>query len=489
MAIDNNIKHFTAADIEKYHKGFLSNKERHDLEKAAMDDPFLADALEGYAVAGVNVATDIAELKKRLAEKTEDTKVIPLKAAPRNNFRLLRAAVLLAFVAGAGLLIYQFGFNKKETGIAETKKVKKEDNNVSDSGKTTSINPATITAPVSEIKSADGPTTNKNVATTDKETKPGSTTNNNTGEQTPVATGKTGFDDIVVNKPAQAPTVTALPPKVADKKEDKEIVTNKLAEKNEADREEAFKKNKPKNNTQETVVAGGVAKGQSTQQNNRTITTPSRRANEQNNTYSRDQNQNQSTNIFRGRVTDADNNGVPFANVTNVQDNNAGTYTDARGFFNLTYPDSVLTVQVRSIGFENNNVQLRNGVHNNQVVLQDDRKTLSEVVLSKQNSNATARSRDGIMKLEEPEPADGWDKYDTYLTNNLEVPEDLKNRQTSSSEVQVSFEVNKNGEPINFKVEKSLCAKCDKEAIRLVKEGPKWKRKAKKGRTTVTIYF
>ena len=120
MAIDNNIKHFTAADIEKYHKGLLSNKEMHDLEKAAMDDPFLADALEGYAVAQVNVANDIAELKKRLAEKTEKTKVIPLKAASRNNFKILRAAILLAFVAGAGLLIYQFGFNKKETEIAES---------------------------------------------------------------------------------------------------------------------------------------------------------------------------------------------------------------------------------------------------------------------------------------------------------------------------------------------------------------------------------
>jgi hypothetical protein len=123
------------------------------------------------------------------------------------------------------------------------------------------------------------------------------------------------------------------------------------------------------------------------------------------------------------------------------------------------------------------------------VILQDDRKTLSEVVLSKQKPNASARSRDGNMKLEEPEPADGWDNYDTYLTNNLEVPEDLKNKQPASSEVQVSFEVDKNGEPVNIRVEKSLCPSCDKEAIRLVKEGPKWKRKAKKGRTTVTISF
>ena len=64
MAIDNNIKNFTADDIEKYHKGVLSAKEMHDLEKAAMDDPFLADALEGYAVAGVNATAGRQKLPK-----------------------------------------------------------------------------------------------------------------------------------------------------------------------------------------------------------------------------------------------------------------------------------------------------------------------------------------------------------------------------------------------------------------------------------------
>ncbi len=185
---------------------------------------------------------------------------------------------------------------------------------------------------------------------------------------------------------------------------------------------------------------------------------------------------------------------MPFANVTNAQDNNAGTYTDAKGNFTLTYPDSVLSVQVRSIGFENTNVQLRNAAPSNQVVLQDDRKSLSEVVISNQKPNAELRYRNQAMnvKLEEPEPADGWENYDTYLANNLNAPEEVKTKQGggTAGQVQVSFEVNKEGEPVNIKIVKSLCNKCDKEAIRLIKEGPKWKRNAnKKGTTTVTINF
>ncbi len=482
MANDNNIPHFTAADIEKYHKGLLSNKEMHDLEKAAMDDPFLADALEGYAVAGVNAGNDIAELKKRLGDKVEEAKIIPMNAAPRNNFKILRAAVLVAFIAGASLLIYQFGFNKKSGEIAQAEPTKKEEAKNTDTAKPATT-PGTVPSSVIETKSvaekkAEPTKIETAITSTDEETEAGGNTNKSPKGEVTIVTDKKN-DDVVVNKPAPPQPIVSTPQKMADESNNRYKTETKPAAKKEVVRIEAD--TKLKNNNQE--LEKERVKDQAIQQKNRAATT-TRQGEEQNS-----RNQNQPINVFRGQVTDVDNNGVPFANVTNVQDNNAGTYTDARGFFNLTYPDSVLTVQVKSIGFENNNVQLRNAVPNNQVVLQDDRKTLSEVVLSKQKPNATARSRDGNMKLEEPEPADGWDNYDTYLTNNLEVPDNLKNKQTGSSEVQLSFEVDKNGVPANIKVEKSLCAKCDKEAIRLVKEGPKWKRKVKKGRTTVTIYF
>jgi hypothetical protein len=101
------------------------------------------------------------------------------------------------------------------------------------------------------------------------------------------------------------------------------------------------------------------------------------------------------------------------------------------------------------------------------------------------------KRRYGNMKLEgEPEPEDGWDNYDSYLSNNLNIPDEaMRGKPNSGGSVEVSFEVNKFGEPVKFVIEKSLCDKCDQEAIRLIKEGPKWKRKAKKGRTTVTISF
>lgn len=458
MATNNNIQNFTAADIEKYHKGLLSPKEMHDLEKAALDDPFLADAMEGYTVADVNAAADIAELRKRLAEKTkEKSKVIPINSG-RNNFRLLRAAVVIAFIAGAGLLVYQFGFNNKKEEIVQADPVKKvepstKDNNTAPS--TTGIVPIEDKTK-NETKDVTVNTPASNTGNQPAPTRPGSTTIIKQD-----AAGEKAITEATSGIPPSAPAKTIEAP----------------AENKNLAKEDAKAAGQVLQETDADGLKDAVAKKQADETRN----IRARKAEEQN--Y-----RNQQSNVFRGRVTDQNNVGVPFANVTNLDDNEAGTYTDAKGNFILTYPDTVLTVQVRSIGFENSNVQLRNYVPNNQVTLQDDR-SLSEVVISNKKPNSVARSRDANMKLEEPEPADGWDNYDSYLANNVKLPDEYVTKQQNSGEVQVSFEVDKNGEPVNFKIEKSLCKKCDQEAIRLIKEGPKWRRKAKHGRTTVTITF
>ena len=52
------------------------------------------------------------------------------------------------------------------------------------------------------------------------------------------------------------------------------------------------------------------------------------------------QSENFRTNVFRGKVTDASNSPLPFANITNKRDN-VGTYSDAQGNFTLVSPDTV----------------------------------------------------------------------------------------------------------------------------------------------------
>ncbi|HMK25309.1 MAG TPA: TonB family protein [Chitinophagaceae bacterium] len=485
MSTDNNIKNFTAADIEKYHKGLLSAKERHDLEKAALDDPFLADALEGYAVAGENASADILELQKRLAEKMETGKVVAMKTGGKTSFPWLRAVALLVIVAGAGLLAQQLFFtNQSKNNIAEAKKP--GETKINDT-----TNAVAITAGVDTVRIKPGyfdnglNQTDRSSAITPKVTPDGSISKEASGGN------KVTTTEVVANNFTQP--VTTAPLKIEDKKPTQYYNWKAAdADKKEIAREEV--KNKPDTtNKQFFAKERDGVKDQPTQQGY-TIVQPGNDAQKNrsvaaNRKFAEDQNSRGFTNTFRGRVTDANNVGLPFARVYNPTDNNAGTYTDVAGNFNLTYPDSVLTVQVKSVGFENTNVQLRNSVANNQVVLQDDRSLAAQTMPTPRKINAEERSKTANVKLEEPEPADGWDNYDTYITNNLNPPDEIRTRKDSGGEVEISFEVDKNGNPVNIKVEKSLCSKCDQEAIRLIKQGPKWKRNAKKGRTTVTVPF
>ena len=48
MDIGKNHINYTSEDFKRYYSGTMTAAERHALEKAALDDPFLADALEGY---------------------------------------------------------------------------------------------------------------------------------------------------------------------------------------------------------------------------------------------------------------------------------------------------------------------------------------------------------------------------------------------------------------------------------------------------------
>src|SRR6187549_711176 len=111
MEDGNNIKSFSAADIERYHKGSMPAVEMHALEKAAMDDPFLADALDGYKIAG-NASADLENLRNRLAERKGEAKLVVMNK--RRGYSWLRVAAMVVIIAGAGILAYTL-LNKQGT--------------------------------------------------------------------------------------------------------------------------------------------------------------------------------------------------------------------------------------------------------------------------------------------------------------------------------------------------------------------------------------
>src|ERR1700722_888576 len=97
---------YSAADIEKYLRGELSPREMHDLENAALEDPFLADALDGMsalqkaAPTATPLASDLDELHTRL-----NTRVTAGQG--RNN---IRRAIPRWSIAASIILLLGIGY-------------------------------------------------------------------------------------------------------------------------------------------------------------------------------------------------------------------------------------------------------------------------------------------------------------------------------------------------------------------------------------------
>jgi hypothetical protein len=101
-----NIIPYTLTDIEQYLQGKLSPVEMHALEKAALQDPFLADAIEGYQPADLLQAKkDIKDIRNRLLEEDrEETKAILISLQKSNWWKI---AALIILLAGIGTFVWQ----------------------------------------------------------------------------------------------------------------------------------------------------------------------------------------------------------------------------------------------------------------------------------------------------------------------------------------------------------------------------------------------
>lgn len=372
----NDPKTYTAAQIERYHSGLLSAAERHALEKAALDDPFLADALEGYAAAKAPSA-DLAILQQRLQLRMEKEKgrrgVVYL-----NNW--MKIAAMLLLMAGGGWMVLQL-FN----GDRPTMALKQEAPKSLPSAPTQSVADSTTFTPGAPLTTQAPPVESEKAEVSDKAMR-----NNTTAQKAPLQKA---------NDAPAAALVIPVPDSVKEKSGEGSL-TGALQGR-----------------------AAGIA-----------VKKP------------------------------ADN--AAELNEIRVEETNFKKYSPAAAAKSNVYTASKDTIK-------NFNVTLRH----------TDLPADQTVVLKGKAKEAPEAKRLNV-KLDSLEPAEGWTRFDDYVSSNIKEPEEIKTKQVSG-EVELSFDVNKEGEAINITVTKSLCDKCDEEAVRLLKEGPKWKKNKKKGKVKI----
>lgn len=185
-------------------------------------------------------------------------------------------------------------------------------------------------------------------------------------------------------------------------------------------------------------------------------------------------------NMIKGRVTDGKGEPLIGASVT-YKGTNIGTITNMNGEFSLVKKDDKKRLTAEYIGYDP--VEIRVDTSRTMLIaMNENKQTLNEVVVvgygAKKNKKSTTLGSDAKVKEQTEkeitlQPVIGKRSYQKYLKEHLVRPTDEKCAQVKGKVV-LTFLINKEGRPFYIKVKESLCESADKEAIRLIQEGPDW---------------
>ena len=182
----------------------------------------------------------------------------------------------------------------------------------------------------------------------------------------------------------------------------------------------------------------------------------------------------QSPREIKGMVTDEVGEPLIGASVT-VPGTSKGTTTDFSGNFALDVSENDKELEVSYTGYDSQIVPV-DSQQLVQIALNEGANSLSEVTVTskKKRKERTSTSAISVAPYStKPTPKKGFEKFRKYLEKNQKYPAEAA-QANIQGEVVLRFLVNENGTLSNIQVVKSLSPECDKEAIRVLKEGPKW---------------
>jgi hypothetical protein len=188
-------------------------------------------------------------------------------------------------------------------------------------------------------------------------------------------------------------------------------------------------------------------------------------------------------NRITGKIV-SKNNGEPLPGVA-IKDKNSnrGTTTDANGNFSLNV-DSVSNLMITYIGYNTAEVKAKAG-QDVSVALSESTSSLSEVVVTGYGRRDGDESKDITINYAQPE--NGWKAYNKYLAGGIKSVEGLS---ILTGRVKISFDVAQDNSLNNFVITKGLNDAYNQAAIQLIKDGPKWNANGKaNAKGFVTVVF
>ena len=453
-----NEKHYTATDFKSYHAGTMPVNDMYALEKAALENIFISDALDGYAQTQT-ATNDIEKIKVRL--KLKNSLPTPVKSIINKTWFRIAASIVSIF--GLSYLFYTINIKEDKNTLAKNEQAKnikidsdfnkQEEDSLQMLDITISDNSNLKVAPIikKDIENKQDKTTaNNNIATY------------NTTKETP-------FTD------AEIPQSAAATSSAQAKAE--EIIIEKID-------------NLKSTNTTWAKDYNAEKKIQTVSQNQ------------------------QFQNYYNYTGTVKNPTGGPMQNATIIY-NNTATQTDKYGRFNFKATDSNINASIAANGFAEQNVLLNT---NSSPVFKLDfeNKNLDEVEVTNYSrakakrsevANSVAGSKEKINREKQISLNDALsgkvagvqanNTKDAKKPDSIALRKNIKNEKTElinfsiyitknikpaiddngnkiKGKVILSFAVNKEGKATNVHVIQSVNTSYDKQAITLLENAPKW---------------
>ena len=120
MSSNSDPTNYTFTDINRYVSGGMSAAEMHDIERSALQDPFLADAIEGYRDAdGQQSLQHLNEITAVIQAEKAEPKVVAMPQ--KRSYAWLAAASLIAVAGISVFLLYPSSHKQLSAPLAQNK--------------------------------------------------------------------------------------------------------------------------------------------------------------------------------------------------------------------------------------------------------------------------------------------------------------------------------------------------------------------------------
>lgn len=433
----DHITHYTQADIDRYLQGRLTPAQMHALEKAALRDPFLADAIEGYREADPALAAQhLADIGQQLSAAPARIRPIP----QHSPVRWWRAAAVILLVAGgatAGWLIWNKDIHTKELAQANT--------------------PQSAPAPADTVHDNRVPQPTATTPATEQTHKEDMGAHRPAAATPPAKTGRiSNGKDIPVTDSANPKTLSAGLTDLMGKRDmmQKEI---------DATREALMQK-------QQAFNAGAAQEATAMKMAPAPAPASARPI---------------KLAEFAGVIKDSKDSPVSGASVT-LANTQKGQVTDNTGAFRFLAPDTLQQIAVAALGF----ARIQRIIKPDkpaEIKLVPDNQALSEVVVTGSNSAKTKTVLSRDLQQDSIIPSGGWERFTAQLRKKI-TDAHMMQADDIHGTIEAMITLNAKGKTVNCSIIKTFNRSLDAMVISSVKQVSAWSSsKQRLANTTLTI--